>query len=71
MQPNNKLNLIPAEATNLEVFAMKTDENGDRFAYIGYKLPNGNFDFITVPFTEPLINPYIPHVDLRIPGVGC
>lgn len=45
---------IPTDATNLEVFAIKPDENGKLFAYIGFKISNGNFEFITVPYTEPI-----------------
>ena len=47
------INEIPADAHSLEVFAIKTDENGKAWAYIGFKIPNGNFHFITVPYTEP------------------
>jgi hypothetical protein len=45
--------IVPPDATNIEVFAIKPDENGKLFAYIGYKISNGNFGFSTVPFTEP------------------
>jgi hypothetical protein len=45
--------IVPPDATNIEVFAIKPDENGKLFAYIGYKTSNGNFEFSTVPFTEP------------------
>jgi hypothetical protein len=45
--------IVPPDATNIEVFAIKPDENGKLFAYIGYKISNGNFEFSTVPFTEP------------------
>lgn len=46
--------IIPKNATNVEVFAIKPDEDGKLFAYIGYKMPNGNFHFTIVPFTEPI-----------------
>ena len=45
--------ILPFYATDVEVFAIKPDENGKMFAYIGYKIANGNFHFTTVPFTEP------------------
>jgi hypothetical protein len=45
--------IVPPDATNIEVFAIKPDENGKLFAYIGYKISNGNFEFNVVPFTEP------------------
>jgi hypothetical protein len=44
--------IVPPDATNIEVFAIKPDENGKLFAYIGYKISNGNFEFSVVPFTE-------------------
>ena len=47
---------IPIDAFNLEVFAIKdcNIENSEikQEAYIGYYLPNENFHFISVPFTE-------------------
>jgi hypothetical protein len=39
--------MIPANATDLECFAIKNNE-----AYIGYKLPNGSFHFVQIPYTE-------------------
>jgi hypothetical protein len=39
---------IPQNATDLECFAIKNGE-----AYIGYKIPNGDFHFIQIPYTEP------------------
>jgi len=45
--------IVPPDATNIEVFAIKPDKNGKLFAYIGYKISNGNFHFSAVPFTEP------------------
>lgn len=47
------MNNIPQDAHSLEVFAIKDDENGKKWAYIGFKISNGNFEFITVPYTEP------------------
>lgn len=46
---------IPAEAHSLEVFAIKDSESSPtgKEAYIGYKLANGDFHFIGVPYTEP------------------
>lgn len=49
---------IPTDAHSLEVFAIKPDETGKLFAYIGFKIANGNFEFIAVPYTEP--KPSIP-----------
>jgi len=37
---------IPADATDLEVFHIKGDE-----AFIGFKVANGNFNFVSVPYT--------------------
>ena len=45
--------IVPFDAYNIEVFAIKPDEQGKLFAYIGYKISNGNFHFNVVPFTEP------------------
>jgi len=45
--------IIPNDATDVEVFAIEEDADGKPFAYIGYKISNGNFHFTTVPFTEP------------------
>lgn len=45
---------IPSEAHSLEVFAIKDSEDSPtgKEAYIGYKLANGDFHFIQVPYTE-------------------
>lgn len=45
---------IPRDAHSLEVFAIKDSENSytGKEAYIGYKLANGDFHFISVPYTE-------------------
>lgn len=47
--------IIPLDAYSLEVFAIKdcTDSPTGKQAFIGFKIPNGNFHFIGVPFTEP------------------
>jgi hypothetical protein len=45
--------IVPFDAVDIEVFAIKPDEYGKLFAYIGYKVANGNFEFNVVPFTEP------------------
>lgn len=52
-QQETSQQIIPFDAYNIEVFAIKPDENGKLFAYIGYKITNGNFHFNVVPFTEP------------------
>ena len=52
-QQERSQQIIPFDAYNIEVFAIKPDENGKLFAYIGYKITNGNFHFNVVPFTEP------------------
>ena len=46
---------IPSDAKNLEVFSIKETVNSPtgKEAYIGYKSNNGNFNFVSVPFTEP------------------
>lgn len=48
--------MIPENSKDLEVFAIKPDKDNNLRAYIGYKLPNNNFDFIHVPYTEPKNN---------------
>lgn len=51
---NKKIeNLIPSDAYNLEVFAIKDMPEGapGKHAFIGFKLPNGNFHFTSVPYT--------------------
>ncbi len=42
---------IPTDATNVEVFHLDTKDNGDKTAFIGFKISNGNFSFVEVPFT--------------------
>lgn len=49
----NKLYCIPTDATNVEVFHLSTKDNGDKTAFIGFKIKNGNFSFVEVPFTRP------------------
>lgn len=48
---------IPLDAHSLEVFAIKDsqDSPSGKEAYIGFKLINDNFHFISVPFTEPIV----------------
>ena len=48
--------IVPFDAYNIEVFKIEADENGVLFAYIGYRITNGNFHFSVVPFTEPQQN---------------
>ena len=45
---------IPRDAHSLQVFSVKNSVNSitGKEAYIGYKLANGNFHFIQVPYTE-------------------
>jgi hypothetical protein len=45
--------IVPFDAYNIEVFKIRNDENGKLFAYIGFRISNGNFHFNVVPFTEP------------------
>jgi hypothetical protein len=40
------MNTIPKDATSLECFCIRNNE-----AYIGFKIPNGNFEFIQIPYT--------------------
>jgi hypothetical protein len=51
----DKNSLIPSDAHSLEVFAIKDCEESPtgKQAFIGYKISNGNFHFIGVPYTEP------------------
>ena len=46
---------LPMDAQNIEVFAIKDSEDSPtgKQAFIGFKLSNGNFHYISVPFTEP------------------
>jgi len=45
---------IPTDAYNLEVFSIKASEDSPtgKQAFIGFKIQNGNFHFIGVPYTE-------------------
>jgi len=45
---------IPNDAHSFEVFAIKDSEDSPtgKQAFIGYKIDNGNFHFIGVPYTE-------------------
>lgn len=47
---------IPNDAHSFEVFAIKNSEDSPtgKQAFIGFKLDNGNFHFIGVPYTEPI-----------------
>lgn len=47
---------IPNDAHSFEVFAIKdsVDSPTGKQAFIGFKLDNGNFDFIIVSYTEPI-----------------
>src|SRR5690606_9471850 len=49
--------IIPSEATNVEVFHCTSDT-----AYVGYTLPNGNFEFVQIPIKlkEKTPAPVIP-----------
>lgn len=51
----NKTVSVPMGATNLSVFSVKDDKTSisGKSAYIGYQLPNGDFESISVPFTCP------------------
>ena len=52
--PNNmSKSVIPTDAHSLEVFSIKTNDAGEKEAFIGYKISNDNFYFVAVPFTEP------------------
>lgn len=52
LERKNKLHCIPTDATNIEVFHLDTKDNGDKTAFIGFKIKNGNFSFVEVPFTS-------------------
>lgn len=49
------ISILPIDAYALEVFAIKdsNDSPTGKEAYIGYKIENGNFNYISVPYTEP------------------
>ena len=46
--------LIPNDANSFEVFSIKDSDESPtgKQAFIGYKIKNGNFHFIGVPFTD-------------------
>ena len=46
---------IPIDAHSFEVFAIKDCEESPtgKQAFIGFKISNGDFHFIGVPYTEP------------------
>ena len=46
---------FPDDAHSFEVFAVKDCEDSPtgKQAFIGYKLANGDFHFVGVPYTEP------------------
>lgn len=48
------ISVLPIDAYALEVFAIKDSNDSPigKEAYIGYKIENGNFHFINVPYTE-------------------
>lgn len=48
---------FPLDAHSFEVFAIKPSEDSPtgKQVFIGYKLRNGDFHFVSVPFTEPSI----------------
>lgn len=50
-------NEIPSDAHSLEVFAIKDcqDSPTGKQAFIGFKIKNGNFHFVSVPYTEPIL----------------
>jgi hypothetical protein len=64
---NEDTNLFNPETTDHEVFSIK-----DGFAYIGFKLLNGNFHFVTVPYTEPNPGKYltIENSNHRMDSIG-
>jgi len=52
----NSQQTVPPDAKDIEVFAIKPNEDGSKlFAYIGFKIANGNFHFSAVPFTDPTL----------------
>ena len=51
----NMIQSIPSDAHSFEVFAIKYCEESPtgKKAFIGFKIANGDFHFIGVPYTEP------------------
>lgn len=49
----NKNILIPPDAYNLEVFAIQDMPEGapGKQAFVGFKISNGNFNFVQIPYT--------------------
>lgn len=75
--PKEESAIIPSDAHSFEVFAIKDCEESPtkKQAFIGFKLANGNFHFIGVPFTEPetkilnnCLDEYRIRVELRPDG---
>jgi len=59
--------IIPIDAHSFEVFAIKdsNDSPTGKEAYIGYKLENGNFEYVSVPYTEPKEQSKIKLISVR------
>ena len=64
-QQERSQKIVPFDAVDIEVFAIKPDEDGKLFAYIGYKIANENFEFNVVPFTEPQAERRYSEEDLK------
>lgn len=58
---NKEIELFHPETSSHEVFAIK-----DSTAFIGYKLPNGDFHFECIPFTEKKSNDIQEYVQEQI-----
>jgi hypothetical protein len=56
---NDLKQVIPADATNLEVFAVKESKDSPTGlqAFVGFKV-NGNFGFVQIPFVDHPLNHY-------------
>ena len=48
---NKEIELFNNETSKHEVFAIKHNEEGVLEAFVGYKIPNGNFHFEGIPYT--------------------
>lgn len=70
-QQERSQKIVPFDAVDIEVFAIKPDEDGKLFAYIGYKIANGNFEFNVVPFTEPQAERMYSEEDVKQMLIDC
>ena len=47
-----EISLFNKQTSNHEVFTIKLNEEGILCAFIGYEIPNGDFQFESIPYTD-------------------